>query len=411
MADAEIIAVGTELLSPQKVDTNSLYLTDQLNALGVEVVRKSIVGDERALLTETIRTALSRAQIVILTGGLGPTEDDVTRDAASAALDRRLIFNDDVCNWLIERFKRFNRNMAENNKRQAYILDGADILQNDWGTAPGQWIEHNGAVVMLLPGPPRELKSIFPARCLPKLEQMLPAQVIRTRFYRVAGMGESDLDTLIAPVYTKYTNPVTTILAAASDIQIHLRARCANAGEAEALLEEVGAPIEALLGDRLYSADGAPLENVVGRLLKQRGAILAVAESLTGGMIGQRITSIAGSSDYFAGGFLTYTNELKTKLLGVPVDMIAQHTAVSEPVALAMAEGARKNAGADYGLSVTGYAGPAGDQVGLVFIGVADQNGSEGFRYQFAADRDRIRTLATNTALDRLRRRLLAVSQ
>ncbi|MBV8897680.1 MAG: damage-inducible protein CinA, partial [Acidobacteriaceae bacterium] len=258
MADAEIIAVGTELLSPQKVDTNSLYLTDQLNALGVEVVRKSIVGDERALLTETIRTALSRAQIVILTGGLGPTEDDVTRDAASAALDRRLIFNDDVCNWLIERFKRFNRNMAENNKRQAYILDGADILQNDWGTAPGQWIEHNGAVVMLLPGPPRELKSIFPARCLPKLEQMLPAQVIRTRFYRVAGMGESDLDTLIAPVYTKYTNPVTTILAAASDIQIHLRARCTNAGEAETLLEEVGAPIEALLGDRLYSADGAP---------------------------------------------------------------------------------------------------------------------------------------------------------
>lgn len=407
MADAEIIAVGSELLTPQKIDTNSLYLTDQLNALGVEVVRKTIVGDERLLLAETIKSALGRSQIVILTGGLGPTEDDVTRDAVAAALGRSLVFNDQVCEWLVERFRKFGRKMAENNKRQAYILDGAEILQNDWGTAPGQWIDQGGVALMLLPGPPRELKSIFPARCLPRLEKMLPPQVIRARFYRVAGMGESDLDNLIAPVYTKYQNPVTTILAAASDIQVHLRARCATAAEAEALLEEVGSQIEPLIGDRLYSNNGEPLEQVVGQLLRARGAHLAVAESATGGMLGERITGVAGSSDYFLGGFLTYTDAIKSKLLGVDETMLLESTAVSEPVAIAMAEGARRNTGAEYGLSVTGYAGPNGDQVGLVFIGVAGPVGSNARRFQFVGDRHRIRTLATNTALDMLRRTLL----
>lgn len=406
MADAEIVAVGSELLTPQKIDTNSLFLTDQLNALGVEVIRKTIVGDERALLTETIRTAMSRAQIVVLTGGLGPTEDDVTRDAAGAALGRELIFNESVCQWLVERFRRFNRKMAENNKRQAYILDGAEILQNDWGTAPGQWIEKDGVVVMLLPGPPRELKSMFPARCLPKLEQLLPPQVIRARFYRVAGMGESDLDSLIAPVYTRYTNPVTTILAAASDIQIHLRARSKTADEAEALLAEVGSQIEPLIGERLYSRCGEPLEEVVGKRLRDRAATLSVAESATGGMIGERITEIAGSSEYFLGGFLTYTDEMKIHLLGVPPGLIQEHTAVSEPVAKAMAEGARRLTGSTYGLSITGYAGPGGDQVGLIFIGLAGPENTEVIRYQFSADRQRVRTLATNTALDFLRRRI-----
>lgn len=406
MADAEIIAIGSELLTPKKVDTNSLYLTDQLNGLGVEVVRKTIVGDERALLAATIRAALTRSRIVILTGGLGPTEDDVTRDAAATALGRELIFNQAVGDWLVERFRKFGRKMAENNKRQAYILDGAEVLQNDWGTAPGQWIDHDGVSIMLLPGPPRELKAMFPVRCLPKLQAILPPQEIRALFYRVAGMGESDLDTLIAPVYTKYANPTTTILAAASDIQIHLRARCAKAEEAEALLQEVAAQIEPLLGERLYSRNGEPLEEVVGNLLRDRQATLAVAESATGGMIGDRITSIAGSSDYFVGGFLTYTDEMKIKLLGVPEAMIAEHTAVSESVAIAMAEGARRNTGATYALSVTGYAGPGGDQVGLMFIGLAMPTKSEAIRFQFNADRHRIRTLATNTALDLLRRRL-----
>lgn len=406
MANAEIIAVGSELLTPQKVDTNSLYLTDQLNGLGVEVVRKSIVGDERALLTETIRAAVSKPGIVILTGGLGPTEDDVTRDAVAAALGRELVFHQGVCDWLVERFQRFGRKMAENNKRQAYILDGAEILQNDWGTAPGQWMERDGRVVVLLPGPPRELKAMFPARVLPKLTAMLPAQVIRSRFYRVAGIGESDLDAAIAPVYTKYVNPATTILAALSDIQIHLRARCGTAEECEALLAEVGDPIEALIGDKLYSRNGDSLEEVVGKLLLAKGARLAVAESVTGGTIGERITEIAGSSRYFLGGFVVYTNSMKTALLDVPAETIAEHTAVSEAVAIAMAEGARRKTGAEYGLSVTGYAGPEGDPAGLVFIGLATPEGARAKRLQYVGDRHRIRTLATNNALDLLRRAL-----
>ncbi len=379
MADAEIIAVGSELLTPQKIDTNSLYLTDQLNALGVEVVRKCIVGDERERLTETLRGAMARSQIVLLTGGLGPTEDDVTRDAVAAALGRPQYFNAQVCDWLVERFRKFGRKMAENNKRQAYILEGAEILHNDWGTAPGQWIEQDGVVVVLLPGPPRELKSLFAARCLPKLIEKLPPQAIRARFYRVAGMGESDLDHLIAPVYTKYQNPVTTILAAASDIQIHLRARCGTAEEAEALLEEVGRADRAAAGERLYSKKGEPLEQVVGHLLRDRKARLSVAESATGGMLGARITEIAGASDYFAGGFLTYNDAMKTRLLGVPEEMLREHTAVSEPVAIAMAEGAAAEHGGGVcavgdGLCGSGW-GSGG--AGIYWIGESGRVGSE----------------------------------
>ena len=406
--DAEIIAVGSELLTPQKVDTNSLYLTDQLNALGVEVVRKTIVGDERARLTDSIRGAVARSRIVIITGGLGPTEDDVTRDAVASALGRELIFSQEICTWLEERFRSFGRKMAENNKRQAYLVKDAEILPNKWGTAPGQWIVHQSATLMLLPGPPRELKGLFAAECLPRLQKLLPPQVIRTRFYRVAGMGESDLDSLIAPVYTKYQNPVTTILAAVGDIQIHLRARCATEAEADALLAEVAEQIEPLLGDRIYSRDGSTLEHVVGNLLLGRSASLSVAESATGGMLGERITAVPGCSEYFKGGFLTYNNAMKIKLLGVPAEMIERHTAVSEPVVKAMAEGALRNTGSDYALATSGYAGPDGDQVGLVFVGLAGKDGSEARRFQFPGDRNRVRLLASNYALDLLRRKLTA---
>jgi nicotinamide-nucleotide amidase len=242
--------------------------------------------------------------------------------------------------------------MAENNRRQAFLIDGAVMLDNERGTAPGQWIEDNGRVLMLLPGPPREMKGVWEAQCESRLHQLLPAQVIRTRFLRIAGIGESDLDQLIAPVYTKYTNPVTTVLAAPGDVQVHLRARCATAEEGDALLQEVGDPIEALLGDRIYSRNGDPLEAVVGQKLRERGATLVVAESCTGGMLAERITSVAGSSDYFVGGFLTYTYEAKQKMLGVPTEMLQQYKAVSEPVARAMAEGAARETGATYGVSV-----------------------------------------------------------
>ena len=410
MSDAEIIAVGSELLTPQRIDTNSLFITDELNALGVEVQRKLIVGDDRPLLTAAIRDALARVQIVILSGGLGPTEDDVTRDAVAAAIGRKLVFSEEQRARLEERFRKFNRAMAENNLRQAYLVEGAEAVPNPRGTAPAQWIEIDGRVIMMLPGPPGELKPLFTTECVPRLQRLLPEQVIRTRFYRVAGMGESDLDHLIAPVYTKYTNPVTTILAGAGDIQIHLRARSATAEEAEKLLEEVGPPIEALLGDRIYSQNGDLLETVIGKKLRAGGSTLSVAESCTGGLIGERITAIAGSSDYFVGGFLVYTDAMKTTLLGVDPALIASHTAVSEEVAVAMALGARERTGSTYALSVTGEAGPesaTGQPIGTVFAGFAGPNSvTDVRRFNSPGDRNRVRTLAAQYTLDFLRRKL-----
>jgi nicotinamide-nucleotide amidase len=301
-----------------------------------------------------------------------------------------------------------NRKMADNNLRQAYAVEGAEALPNPNGTAAGQWLEHENCVVMLLPGPPHEMKAMFTDQCVPRLTRLLPVQVIRTRFYRVAGMGESDLDQLIAPVYTKYLNPVTTILAAPSDIQIHLRARCRTAEEAEALLAEVGPPIEALLGDRIYSRNGDSLEAVVGAMLCD--ATLSVAESCTGGLLGQRITSVAGSSKYFVGGFLVYSDLMKEQLLGVDRHLIDAHTAVSEEVACAMAEGARQRTGSTYGVSITGEAGPesaSGAPVGTVIIAVASPDRpTEPRRLQLPGDRARVRTFAAQAALDFLRRKL-----
>lgn len=410
MPDAEIIAVGSEMLTSQRIDTNSLYLADQLNALGVEVRRKLIVGDDRTLLTAAVRQALEYAGIVILTGGLGPTEDDVTRESVAAALGRPLAFHQEISDAIEERFRRRQRKMAEINKRQAYAIEGAQILPNTNGTAPGQWIEHEGRLVILLPGPPGELKPMFAGECLSRLIERLPRQVIRTRFYRVTGLTESDLDALIAPVYTRYANPSTTILASPGDIQIHLRARCESAEQAERLLAEVAAPIEDLLGKHLFSRNGDPLEAIVGTLLREHEATLSIAESCTGGMVGERITSVPGSSNYFLGGFITYSDLLKTELLGVDPAVIEKHSAVSKEVACAMAEGARARTGATFALSITGEAGPessSGVPVGTVFVGFAGPDKTEAIRFAMPGDRPRIRGFATQAALDLLRRRLL----
>ena len=408
--NAEIVAVGSELLTPHRIDTNSLYLTEQLNGLGVEVVAKSVVGDDRERLTATVKAALARSEIVILTGGLGPTEDDVTRDAVAAALDRRQVFRQEILGAIEQRFRRLNRKMAQINRRQAFVLEGAEALRNDHGTAPGQWIEESGRVVMLLPGPPSEMKPMFVEGCLPRLRKMLPEQVIRTRVLRVAGMPESDVDQRISPVYTKYQNPVTTILAAPGDIQVHLRARCHSEAEAESLLDEVAAQIEPILGDRIYSRDGSPLEVVIGALLRARSGTLSVAESCTGGMLAERVTSSAGSSDYFDGGFLVYTDRMKSELLGLDEQLLRQHTAVSEPVAAAMAAAAKQRTGSTFAVSITGAAGPSGgtaeSPVGTVFIGVAGPASCRAHHFRFLGDRERVRTLAAQTALDLLRREL-----
>jgi nicotinamide-nucleotide amidase len=408
---AEIIAVGSEMLTPQKIDTNSLWLTQELNDIGVELAAKSVVGDDRARLSAAVDTALVRAEVVIITGGLGPTEDDVTREAVAQALSRELRFDEKICSGIEDRFRKLGRRMVEINKRQAFVIDRAEVLPNDRGTAPGQWIDAaEGRIVLLLPGPPGELKAMWERECRWRLRARLPQQVIRTLHWRVAGMPESDLDQLISPVYTRYATPVTTILAAAGDIQIHMRARCATVEEADRLLKEVADQIEPLLGERLYSKDGRGLdEHVVGTLL-QRGETVCVAESATGGLVAQRLTSVPGSSGAFMGGFLTYTNAAKASLLGVSEAVLKNYGAVSEPVAHSMAIGARERFGTDYALSVTGFAGPDGgteeNPVGTIFVGLAGTDSVEVKRFRFIGDRPRVRSFAAHAALDLLRRRL-----
>ena len=408
--DAEIIAVGSEMLTAQRVDTNSLYLTGELNGLGVEVVAKCVIGDHRERLADAIRRAVSRSAIAILSGGLGPTEDDVTREAVALALGRKLVFRPEIAEAIELRFAQMKRPMPEVNRRQAFVVEGAEVLPNDRGTAPGQWLEESGAVLMLLPGPPHELSAMFEHHCLPRLRGMVPKLAIRTLLLRVTGMSESDLDQTIAPVYTKYQNPATTILAAGGDLQIHLRARCASLAEADALLGEVAGPIESLLGDRIYSRNGDALDVVVGGLLRQAHATVSVAESCTGGLLGERLTAAPGSSDYFVGGFITYSNELKVGLLGVPPETIAEFGAVSRQTAEAMAAGARERTGSTYAVAVTGVAGPTGSEakpVGTVYVAVADSGGVQVAHRRFLGDRARIRAFTAQMALDTLRRRLI----
>lgn len=405
--NAEIIAVGSEMLTQPKVDTNSLWLADQLSLLGVELTRKCVIGDDRDRLADAVRTALDRTPIVIVTGGLGPTEDDVTREAVAQALIRRLLLSDSVLKGIEDRFARFGRKMAEINRRQAFLIEGSEILENPNGTAPGQWIDLPGKMLMLLPGPPGELKPMFENHCMQRLRDRLPPRHLRTRFFRVAGMGESDVDQLIAPAYTPYPSVATTILASIGDIQVLLRAFSAVPEEAEALVDEVGRKIEDLLGERIYSSDGSPLEIVLGRMLMEKRATLAVAESCTGGMLGARITQAAGSSEYFLGGFQVYGKAMKTRLLGLDDRLVEQYGVVSEEVAKAMAESARDRTGATYALSVTGEAGPEssspGIEPGTVWIGVAGPEGVKAKMIRMPGDRERVRKFAVQTALNLLR--------
>ena len=409
--NAEIIAVGSEMLTPQRVDTNSLWLTAELNDLGIEVIAKTIVGDDRARLIEFIGDATRRSELVILTGGLGPTEDDITRDCAAAATARTLQFSEVLLDDLVARFARFGRKMADNNKRQAYLIEGAEALPNPNGSAPGQWVRlAPDRFLALLPGPPKEMKPMYTAQVLPRLRAVLPPQHIRVLTYRIAGMGESDVDALVAPIYTQYANPSTTILAKPGDVELHFRARCAAPEEAERLLSEIGPQIEALLGDRIYSRDGAALEAAVGAMLRARHATLAVAESCSGGLLAQRITSVAGSSGYFAGGFVVYSRELKNRLLGIPLDAIAGPLIYSEGTASQLAEGARSRTGATYALAIIGVAGPGPDEgfdPGHVVIGLSSAQKTEARTLKLFGDRDRVRFMATQSALDLLRKTYL----
>lgn len=413
--NAEIVAIGSELLTPFRQDTNSLYLTEKLNELGVEVVFKTIAGDNLQRLTSAAEVALARADIVIFMGGLGPTEDDLTREAVAGALGLELQRDSEILQSLEKRFASRKLKMSSNNAKQADVLTGATVLPNPVGTAPGQWIagKYDGRekIILLLPGPPHELKKLFAEECLGRLKAKLPPSFIATRELKVAMMGESQCDAQVAPVYQRYADVETTILAGAGEIQLHFKTRGQSREQAQARVDEVAGAVEDVLGDHVFSSHGESLEQIVGLYLQMRNATLATAESCTGGLLSERITSVNGSSRYFLGGAVVYSNELKTEFADVPVELIAEHGAVSKAVAIAMAEGIRKRCQATLGLAITGIAGPTGGTpekpVGLVFHALADESGAQMVERTFPGDRKRIRRFASQQALDMVRRKLM----
>jgi nicotinamide-nucleotide amidase len=408
---AEIIAIGSELLAPDRTDTNSLWLTEQLNRLGIEVKLKTIVGDDDARLEETIKDATRRSKVVITTGGLGPTEDDITRKITARALGKRLLLDEVVLDGIRKRFQGFGVAMPERNSRQAMVIEDAEVLPNPNGTAPGMFIDHNGTAIVLLPGPPREMRPMFENHVVSRLSGRAGTLRVVRRMLRVAGLGESAVDEKIAPIYTRYDNPQTTILFNQSEIEIHLTARGRTESEAEELLDRLSGQIEERLGNAVFSFAGETMEQVVGLKLAVGGYTLAVAESCTGGLLAQRLTEVPGSSKYFIEGVVAYANEAKTRELGVEPMLLMEYGAVSAPVAEAMAEGIRKKAETDFGLSITGIAGPGGGTeekpVGLVYIALAAEAGTEHRKLTLPGDRQLIRWRASQAALDLLRRRLI----
>ena len=417
---SEIIAVGSEMLTPSRQDTNSLYLTEKLNELGVTVAFKTIVGDRRKDLVNTIGAALSRADIVVLMGGLGPTEDDLTREAVAETLSLTLRRNAAQVAALAARAATWRIPMPENNLKQADILEGATLLPNLNGSAPGQWLDITWQsyrkLLMLVPGPPHECRALFDAECIPRLRETLPARHIAKRTLRATMIPESQADKLLAPIYTEYKDVETTILAHAGDIQLTLLCAKSNAAAAQARVDELAGRMEEALEDWLYtsssesSGSSESLEQIVLYYLGLRQSTLAVAESCTGGLIAQRLTSVPGSSRSFLGGAIVYSDELKTAFAGVPRELIGEYGAVSREVAEALADGIRRHTGATLGLGVTGIAGPAGGTeakpVGLVYIALSDAQKTDSIEKNFRGDRDRIRQWAAQQALDLIRRKL-----
>ncbi|HET9531156.1 MAG TPA: competence/damage-inducible protein A [Blastocatellia bacterium] len=411
MLKAEIIAIGSELLTPYRTDTNSLWLTERLNSVGISVQIKTIVGDDEPLLEEAIRDGLKRSDVIISTGGLGPTEDDVTRKVFSRVTGRQLTLDYEVLEGIRRRMTGRGYKMTPNNERQALVPRGATVLPNPNGTAPGIKMEQDGKLIALLPGPPRENKPMFDDYVMPDLEKMSRGIRIAKRLLKVTGMGESQLDDQIAPIYTQYTNPSTTILFTDSEIELHLTATAESTIRAEELVEELVDKLEEKIGDNLYSTRGETLEQVIGDRLRLKRYTIATAESCTGGLVAERITQVPGSSDYFFGSIVSYTNRVKTALLGVPADLIELHGPVSGEVAEAMARGIKERTGATIGLSVTGVAGPGGGTtavpVGTVYIGLADDVMTSNRRLILPGDRHLIRWRASTAALEMVRRRYL----
>lgn len=414
---SEIIAVGSELLTPYRQDTNSLFVTEQLNELGVKVVYKTIVGDHRPHLVEAVRQALSRTDIVVITGGLGPTEDDLTRESVASALGVRLKRDTDLLTALYKRFAERRMTMPDNNSKQADVIPGAEILENTLGTAPGQWLDvvsgGHRKLLLLLPGPPKEMQAMFAAECLPRLRGILPEKHMAHRVLKMALVPESQVDARLAPIYTRFKDVDTTILALTQpgEIQMHLHCVKATMELAQARVNELASRMEEEMDEVVYSSQGETLEQIALYYLEMRGATLAVAESCTGGLLAQRLTSVSGASRSFVGGAIVYSNAMKTELAEVPEELLEEYGAVSAQVAEALAHGIRRRTQATLGVGITGIAGPMGGSeekpVGLVYVALSNGVHTEVVERRFSGDRDRIRWNATQLALDMVRRKLM----
>ena len=414
---AAIIAVGSELLTPTKLDTNSLFITDRLNELGIDVATKAIVGDDRDELVHVASALLSRVDLLVLCGGLGPTDDDVTRDAVGIALGRSLAEDEAITARLRARFaaRGFTMPMPENNRRQAMVPAGARVIENTRGSAPGLWIDYDDRVVLLLPGPPRELKPMLTALAEGSLRERTSGVPIVRRVVRIAGRIESQVDEVLGPLYKEWSarNPsvAATILAQPGSIELHLSTRVASAAEAKASLDNAVSDTVSAIGPDAYSTDGRLLEEIVGGLLVERGLRIGVAESCTGGLISSRLTDVPGSSRYVDASIVTYSNQSKSDLLDVASSLIDAHGAVSEPVAAAMADGIRARAPADIGVGVTGIAGPSGGTpekpVGTVAIAVTTPAARRVRTFRFHGERAQVKFQAAQSALDMVRRLLL----
>ncbi|MCF7957569.1 MAG: competence/damage-inducible protein A [Phycisphaerae bacterium] len=411
---AIIISIGDELILGQTVDTNTAWLSGQLASLGIDIQEHITLADDRRAIAAHLRRAAERADVTLVTGGLGPTEDDLTRHALADVLGSALVLHEESLKQIKQFFSQIAREMVPANRVQAMIPQGCDPIENRCGTAPGMAVVLGENSTFLMPGVPREMKQMFRESVMPPLRELAEkrgrGEVLINRTLHTAGIGESTLAQIIGDMMKRGENPVVNSTAAEGVVGIRINARASDEAAARKLIEPVERELRDKLGAFIYGCDGETLAQVAGERLKRDHATLAVAESCTGGWLGKELTDMAGSSDFFKGGWITYSNEAKVKCLGVDVDVINQHGAVSEPVAGAMAEGARSMAGSDYGIGITGIAGPSGGTadkpVGLVYIALASGQGTTITRNIFPGTRDGVRRRAVNQALDMIRKRL-----
>ena len=399
----EIIAVGTELLLGNIVNSNARYLSEKLAELGIDVHYHITVGDNIGRLKEAIETSLKRSDMIITTGGLGPTDDDLTKDGVAEALGLKLIPHKQSLEKIEAYFKEANRPMPECNKKQGYIPEGAIVLENDNGTAPGIMVEKDEKVIILLPGPPKEMMPMFANKVYTYLKAK-SSFVIRSKTLRVVGVGESTIQELLQHIFDEQSNP--TIAPYAKDGEVHLRitAKCQNEVEANIMLQEMEAKITNILQESIYGYDEESLEYIVYKLLKEKSMTISIAESCTGGMISSRLTNVSGVSSVFMNSIVTYSNEAKINFLNVKENTLIKYGAVSAETAQEMAKGIMQVSGTDIGLSVTGIAGPEGGTldkpVGLFYIGIAIGDVVETHKFCYPGSRERIRNNATTRALE-----------